>query len=156
LFYDQNTGGAVVEYLRNEVEQIIGVPTRRIKFYTDQGVLPGFKSDTGRGYERKYSKTDIFILSIVRDMAKDGFPLSHAKALITLLVRDWRWSLEIERYSKTTFTPFAFVRISDNEMYLDVANIEPERVDMFIMVNQFAITTIINLAKIFREIKWTD
>ncbi len=69
-------------YRRKQVEEITGIPARRIQFYTDQGVLPSVEKATGRGREREYSRDDVFRLAVVNEFFYMGIQLSTIKVFL--------------------------------------------------------------------------
>lgn len=69
-------------YRRKQVEEMTGIPARRIQFYTEQGLLPMVDTATGRGKEREYSLDDVSRLSIIKGMAELGITLSMIKVYL--------------------------------------------------------------------------
>jgi len=72
-------------WTRNEVSKIIGIPDRRVLFYTEQNMLPGFNTAVGRGTSRAYSRREIFYLLVVKELQSLGLPLSRIRAIIMAL-----------------------------------------------------------------------
>lgn len=68
---------------RKQVSEMTGIPERRILFYTESGLLPSMKRDTGRGISREYSSHDVHILSIVKRLSVIGFSLKTIKEIIS-------------------------------------------------------------------------
>jgi DNA-binding transcriptional MerR regulator len=90
-----------VMYRRKEVEEITGIPARRIQFYSDNGLLNLAEASPGRGRERKYTKTNLLELLVVKELAKRKIELSEIKRImITLLRETWPDFLDMERYEK--------------------------------------------------------
>ena len=69
-------------YRRKEVESLIGIPARRIQFYTENGLVPDVHKETGRGNERKYSRDDVFRLAVIQEMSDLGLGLATIKIFL--------------------------------------------------------------------------
>ncbi len=69
-------------WARKEVAEITGIPDRRILFYSEQNILPGFFSAVGRGAAREYTLKDIFFLLIVKELNSLGLSLSRIRTII--------------------------------------------------------------------------
>ncbi len=143
-----------MSYLRNEVSKILDLPIRRIKFYSESGLIPNFVSDTGRGVERRYSTTDIFYLAIINEFSKSKLNLSYAKSALSLISNRFNWVTDFENYKKESFKPFGFIRIIEDDLYLDIASIEPKSYDFYLMLKEYSITITLNFSKIFHSINW--
>ena len=74
------------EFARNELEEILGIPARRIQFYTDEGLLiPEVDNPKGRGTTRRYSKFNLLELLIVRELSDSGVQLVKLKEILSKL-----------------------------------------------------------------------
>lgn len=69
-------------YRRKEVEQITGIPARRIQFYSENGLLHLAEINTGRGRERLYTKENILELLIIGELSKYKIGLSEIKRIL--------------------------------------------------------------------------
>ena len=78
MFYDL----FMKTYRRKEVQQITGIPARRIQFYTDNGIIIPEKTHTGKGIERRYSRKNLLELLIVKELAAHKVELSRIKKII--------------------------------------------------------------------------
>lgn len=72
-------------WTRKEIAEITGIPYRRVLFYTEHQILPGFNTATGRGTARLYSVTDLFYLLLVKELDAVGLSLVRIRSLITFL-----------------------------------------------------------------------
>lgn len=72
-------------WTRKEVSEITGIPDRRLLFYSEQNILPGFKKTVGRGTPRSYSIKDIFYLLLIKELDVLGLSLTKIRALILYL-----------------------------------------------------------------------
>jgi DNA-binding transcriptional MerR regulator len=70
-------------YIRKEVEQITGIPARRVQFYTESGLLMLDEQEPGKGIGRKYEETHILQLLIIKVLAKSGISLSRIKEIMS-------------------------------------------------------------------------
>jgi DNA-binding transcriptional MerR regulator len=61
------------------------MPDRRVLFYTEQNMLPGFQTAVGRGASREYSLREIFYLLVVKELQSLGLPLSRIRLIIMAL-----------------------------------------------------------------------
>ena len=69
-------------YRRKEVEQITGIPARRIQFYSDSGLLHLVEASPGRGRERKYSRDNVLEFLIIKELSKYRIELSEIKRIM--------------------------------------------------------------------------
>ncbi len=74
-------------WTRKDVSEITGIPDRRLLFYSEQNVIPGFieKKTVGRGTPRSYSIEDIFYLMLIRELDALGLSLARIKSVIIFL-----------------------------------------------------------------------
>lgn len=72
-------------WTRREIAEITGIPDRRVLFYTEQNILPGFFGAVGRGTARKYSRRDLFYFLVVKELDRLGLSLSRIKLIIVAL-----------------------------------------------------------------------
>ena len=71
------------EFTRKELEEILGIPARRIQFYTDEELLvPEVDNPKGRGTTRRYSKFNLLELLIVRELSDSGVQLAKLKEIL--------------------------------------------------------------------------
>jgi DNA-binding transcriptional MerR regulator len=71
------------EFTRKELEEILGIPARRIQFYTDEELLvPEVENPKGRGTTRRYSKFNLLELLIVRELSNSGVQLVKLKEIL--------------------------------------------------------------------------
>lgn len=165
-------------YRRKQVEEMTGLPARRIHFYTDQGLLPAVEKSTGRGIERKYSKDDVFRLAIIREMAELGLAL---QAIKTFLMEEEKTkayykALGVEYFERISFKSFSqgqrcfFVneRMSDDSQVFAILTPRElqDRLKRHFLIGQGEITdngvgtdlvtsqVIIDLGNIFSKINW--
>jgi DNA-binding transcriptional MerR regulator len=69
-------------WTRKDVSEITGIPDRRLLFYSEQHILPGFKKNVGRGIAREYKKRDIFYLLVIKELDSLGVSLSQIRLVI--------------------------------------------------------------------------
>lgn len=74
------------KYTRKEISEIVGIPDRRVEFYTNQGVLSEGFWKVGRGIPRKYSQINIVELFIVKKLSANGVDLAMSKIILHKLV----------------------------------------------------------------------
>lgn len=72
-------------WTRKEIARITGIPDRRVLFYSEQKILPGFNTATGRGTARLYSVTELFYLLLVKELDAIGLSLVRIRSIITYL-----------------------------------------------------------------------
>jgi len=72
-------------WTRKEVSEKTGITDRRILFYSEQNILPGFKKDVGRGTARTYSVQDIFYLLLLKELNTLGLSLTSIRKIIKFL-----------------------------------------------------------------------
>lgn len=74
----------MIGFIRKEAAEILGVKPSLIQYYTDQGIItPGISAPVGRGTRRKYSKTNLLEILIVRRLVERGLSLKQAKNILT-------------------------------------------------------------------------
>jgi DNA-binding transcriptional MerR regulator len=79
-------GSPIFGYTRKEVEQITGMPGRRIQFYTDNAVvIPQIEDPKGRGGTRRYSTENVFDILVINELSKYGVPLGKVKEIMSYL-----------------------------------------------------------------------
>ena len=143
-----------MEYLRSEVGKMIDLPDRRIKFYTDQNTIYGFSSKTGKGYERKYTRKDVFMLAFVKYLAKSGFSMLNLKTIISLMNQYTDWTFDVNRYENNKFMPISIVTLGDN---IGVSSyLQHDELDISGILNKNSVFTVVNLRQIYDSIKWID
>ncbi len=70
-------------WTRKEVAKITGIPERRVLYYTEQPLLiPGVKTDVGRGTAREYDQKAIFYLLLIKELDSVGLSLSVIRSLV--------------------------------------------------------------------------
>ena len=74
-------------YIRKEVEELTGVPARRIQFYTENGVLSVNELRTGRGRERKYSRENILEILVIKELAKMRVEFAEIRRIVNKLAK---------------------------------------------------------------------
>lgn len=74
-------------WTRKEVTEIVGIPDRRLLFYSEQGILPDFFKDVGRGKAREYNYVDVFYLRIIKELDSLGLSLARIKIVILFISR---------------------------------------------------------------------
>jgi DNA-binding transcriptional MerR regulator len=67
---------------RKEISAITGIPDRRVLFYTEQLMLPGFNTATGRGTAREYSVSDLFYMLLIKELDSIGLSLVRIRTFI--------------------------------------------------------------------------
>jgi hypothetical protein len=72
-------------FTRKQISDITKIPDRRVLFYSEQNILPGFKKAVGRGKARIYSVKDLFYLLLMKELDALGLSLSKIRGLILLL-----------------------------------------------------------------------
>ena len=70
-------------YIRKKVEEITGIPARRIQFYTDSGLISLEDRHTGRGRERKYTKRNLLELLIIKELSRLKVELSQIRWIVS-------------------------------------------------------------------------
>lgn len=135
-----------VQLKRSEVERMIDVTKGRVRFYVDQGVIPDFEPSRGRGFERPYSKREVFMLAIAAEMSRFGVSLELTKRFIRHLTDHEGEVLNVENYRDDKFMPLAFitqdnfiVRFSSDDFSTLISN---------------GVTCVINFSSIFKAIDW--
>jgi DNA-binding transcriptional MerR regulator len=74
-----------VTYNRKRIEEITGIPARRIQFYTESGLVSMSEGNLGKGRTRLYSKKNIVELLVVRAMSRTRIELRMIKDVMFLL-----------------------------------------------------------------------
>ena len=70
-------------YSLKHISESIGLKSRAIKFYTEQGVVsPGISAGSGRGTSRKYSKSNIVAFGIIKSLAAYGMTIGKIKNIM--------------------------------------------------------------------------
>lgn len=85
-------------WIRKEVVELTEIPDRRVLFYTEQNILPGFQKTVGRGTPRTYSIVDIFYLLLLKELNALGLSLTPIRAIILFL------HMKAELWKSGTFT----------------------------------------------------
>src|SRR6185369_14376765 len=67
-------------YTIGQVAQMTGLPTKTIRFYEDQGIMP--KVDRAENGYRLYDEEMIFELKLVKNARDLGLPVSSIKKLM--------------------------------------------------------------------------
>lgn len=73
------------EFNRREVAVATVIPERRVLYYTEAGLLPDVTLPVGRGRRRIYSRRDVFILQLLRELRALGFRLARAADVIEIV-----------------------------------------------------------------------
>jgi len=69
-------------FTRKEVAAITGFTDRRILFYSENYILPGFHKSVGRGTPREYTRKDVFFLLIVKELDDLGMSLARIRPIL--------------------------------------------------------------------------
>lgn len=133
-------------YSRSEVEKMIDVTKGRVRFYVDQGVIPDFIPAKGRGFDRGYSKNEVFILAIAAEMSRSGIALDITKRLIKFLTEHEKSVLDVDNYSDISYNPIGI--ISKNKFVILSA------FDNYFNIEPNGISCIVKFRTIFDSIKF--
>jgi len=144
-----------LEYLRSEVEKMIGVPNRRIRFYTDQGIIQDIAPSQGRGYDRRYTEKDVLIFAVVNELSRVGVSLAQSKFIIHAVLQDYEFVFNVDEYLNENFFPLTLVRFFEEKIVISTS-LFGNKTDLIGMIDRDPITTVINYSKIFKMIKWSD
>ena len=80
--------GNEMGFIRKNVADLIGMPARRIQFYTDERlVIPDVENPKGRGTTRRYSEFNMIEFLIIKELANGGISLEKIKGIM-FTVRD--------------------------------------------------------------------
>lgn len=71
-----------MKYTRKQLSEIVGIPDRRVLFYSEAGMLPCVRLQSGRGNAREYTDHDAHILLIIKRLSKIGFELRKINEII--------------------------------------------------------------------------
>jgi DNA-binding transcriptional MerR regulator len=79
--------GGKSEFSRKKVAEIVGIPPRRIQFYTDEQLTtPEVSNPKGkRGATRYYSRRNIIDLAIIKSLDAHGLVLSKVKWIMPFI-----------------------------------------------------------------------
>ncbi len=55
-------------FTRKRAAKITNIPTRRIQFYTEQGIMSDVKTKVGKGFARIYSQKNLFELFLIKEL----------------------------------------------------------------------------------------
>lgn len=70
-------------YTVKEVANLIGVRFQTISFYTNEGlIVPEIDNPKGKGTTRRYSKTNIFEILLIKELSLHDFSLDKIKHII--------------------------------------------------------------------------
>ena len=69
-------------FKKREVVEKIGIPSRRLQFITDQGLLTDAEMYPGRGRDRFYSRINIFEILVIEELSKYGMPTVTIKNIL--------------------------------------------------------------------------
>ena len=69
-------------YSNKDVEKIVGIPPRRIQFYTESGLIKLEEEMPGRGRERRYTTQNLFEFLIIKELYRYKVALSSIKKLL--------------------------------------------------------------------------
>ena len=67
--------------IRKKAEAMVGIPARRIQFYTDNDLVKLDKA-TGRGKERRYSRDNLLELLVIKELAEKHIELSMIRRIL--------------------------------------------------------------------------
>ena len=70
------------KFKKREVVEMLGIPSRRLQFITDQGLLSDTEAFPGRGRDRFYSRVNLFEILLVEELSKYGMPTSFVKNVV--------------------------------------------------------------------------
>ncbi len=73
-------------YTRKDIEKLIGLPGRRIQFYSDEGLLT-LEEDSkqpGRGVPRRYTKRNLLELALIKELAELNIEFRKIKRFFQL------------------------------------------------------------------------
>ena len=70
------------KFKKREIVEKLGIPSRRLQFITDQGLLSDTEKFPGRGKDRFYSRINIFEILLVEELNKYGFPTGNIKNIL--------------------------------------------------------------------------
>jgi hypothetical protein len=97
-------------WTRKEVSKITGITDRRILFYSEQNILPGFKKAVGRGTARAYSVQDIFYLLLLKELNALGLSLTSIREIIMFLWKSSVGLLQIKKKGVQVWKNGAFTK----------------------------------------------
>jgi len=66
-------------YKPKEVEEKTGIPTRRIQFYVESGLIS--IGNPGRGASRRFTEKNLLELLLIAELAKNGIELNKIKKI---------------------------------------------------------------------------
>jgi len=67
---------------RKTLSKLSGVPSGRIRFYTDRGLINIDVVNTGRGKERSYNRNNLIELLIIKELSQYGVSLKKIKFIL--------------------------------------------------------------------------
>ena len=67
---------------KKKISEKTGISERRIQFWSESGLLPEIKLETGRGNARNYSDHDVHILQIIQRLFDIGFERRKIKEIV--------------------------------------------------------------------------
>lgn len=70
-------------YKKREVVEKLGIPSRRLQFITDSGLLSDTQMNPGRGRDRFYSRLNLLEILLIEELAKYGVQTGAIKDILS-------------------------------------------------------------------------
>ena len=96
-----------------DVQEIVGIPARRIKFYSDSKLLSLKQQNPGRGRGRVYSRQNLFELFLIKELDSVGVMLSRIEEIFSSAGTSYSILLDLATYEKDD-PPGVLIQISAN------------------------------------------
>lgn len=115
-------------FKRSKVADIIGLSSRSIQFYMDQKIFtPVHKAGRGKGTRIKYSKREIVLLGVVKQMADFGMTVSKIRLVMEQIrAKPYHFWFE-NRYS------FLILTLKEESVEASCDSVKVHREDGFIV-----------------------
>lgn len=98
-------------YNAKDIEVLLGIPTRRIQFYVESGLVSVDNPGRGR-HGREFSRDNLLELALIKTLSKSGIDLSTIKKVFENIRKVYPSLLQCNTYDKEE--PIgAFIKIFD-------------------------------------------
>ncbi|MBW1779020.1 MAG: MerR family transcriptional regulator [Deltaproteobacteria bacterium] len=101
-----------MEWEPKQVEKITGIPTRRIQFYVENGLVSVEAKYPGRGVKRLYSKDNILELLVIKELANCGIELNLIRLILAECRKKNPEMLKVQTY-EVKHPPEFYIEIFD-------------------------------------------
>jgi len=138
-------------FRRKQVEEITGIPWRRVAFYVAEGLVPLLDPHPGRGREHRFTESNLIQLSVIKELAAAGVELSRIRGVLAAGLAKYPEMFERETYRPGG--PLYCIVVYKGRVFYGKTEHVPGKPEIFLtdMTDQRA-AIVVNVSKIVGDI----